>query len=214
MLFAVSILIHSMSFTQTTTPQHVRDSLRKADAFATIDRCFQRIAAEEQKRARQQQILDSVKYFHLDVDVLNTYIFTEVNLVRKAAGKPEFVLFNDDTLTARCKRFANYLVVNNLIGHEGKDYRAENVAGQIADLADDLKFDDRNAMYTHIAKLFVDQWMNSFNHKTILLSTAYSKIIIGTAKKYTSNFYFTLGTMPSGTISPIGWELRSVIRFY
>ncbi len=211
-LFSISIvLVQFTSFTQTSISQQRRDSLDR-EARKSLNIWFQRQDAESNQLRRQQHIQDSIKYFNLDVDVLNKYIFAEVNRVRKSAGVVELTLFHDDTLTVRCERFANYLVVNNLIGHENKDYDAEIVAGRTASLRSDLKYDDKNEMYSNLAKLFVTQWMNSPAHKSLMLSSSYTKMIIGTAKDFVSNFHQTFGS--NVEYSSIGFDLRSVIRLY
>lgn len=155
----------------------------------------------EQKAELRRQ--DSIKYYKLDLKKLNQYVFDELNLVRVANKLPKVSLVTEDSLVTSCNEFAEYLVVNDLIGHGGGYYNGEICYAGFADLYNTLKNNVETDIYKKIASDMIAGWMSSPPHKTIILKNDYTKVIVSTAKddlKQRNNL--------------CGFDLRGVIRFY
>jgi uncharacterized protein YkwD len=156
---------------------------------------------QSQQLYEQQRYADSVKYYKLDIQKLNDYVFAALNDVRVSHGLKTVSRYENAALIDSCDAFANYLVTNDVLGHAGGNYDAEICHSSFAELSSTLKNDNETEIYQKIANDMVDGWMNSAPHKAIILKNDYTKVIVSTAKD----------DYP-GAIC--GFDLRGVIRFY
>ena len=184
-----------------------------------VSRGFQKLCAQKseehhlalQKRYRE----DSVKYYHLDLQKLNDYIFTEINEQRKLAGANPLKEKNDSLLQQDCDEFASHLVVNDLIGHDKNAiYSAEIVAANLITMDSNLKRDNPADVYSESAKEIVQTWLNSPNHKFLMLSADYSECIVSISKKYYHSYNVWSSTGKRMNLRNIGFNLRTIVRFY
>lgn len=156
---------------------------------------------QSQQLYEQQRYADSVKYYKLDIQKLNDYVFAALNDVRVSNGLEKVSRYENAALIDSCDAFANYLVTNDVLGHAGRNYDAEICCAPTADLIIVLKNDNENEIYEKIAAEMLNGWMNSPGHKAEIMTKRYTKVIVSTAKD----------DIPGPTC---GFDLRGVIRFY
>jgi uncharacterized protein YkwD len=169
-----------------------------------FDILYQKFKNDQTQHLNKIRFDDSVKYYKLDINKLNQYVFAELNAVKKLNNLPLVTLQTNDSLVSKCNEFAEYLVINDVLGHAGTGYDAEICQAAIVSLNRDLKNDNESEIYSNLAKSLLDGWMNSEKHKMIILNKSYTKVIVSTAKD-------DLNQSLQGVC---GFDLRGIIRFY
>jgi uncharacterized protein YkwD len=159
--------------------------------------------ANASNQFQQQRYNDSIKYYKLDIEKLNDYVFDALNSVKMTYGLNPVIRYENTALIDSCDAFANYLVTNNLIGHGRGNYNAEICYVGFADMNNTLKNDIEADIYKKIASDMIAGWMSSAPHKAIILKNDYTKVIVSTAKDDLNQIN-----------NLCGFDLRGVIRFY
>ena len=159
---------------------------------------YEQTKANFANQLQSQHDNDSIKYYKLDIEKLNDYVFDALNVVRVSYGLKKFNHYENIALIDSCDSFANYLVTNDLLGH-GTISEICYAGG--AELSSTLKNNIESEIYKKLANDMVDGWMNSTRHKAEIVTKSYTKVIVSTAKD----------DIPGPTC---GFDLRGVIRFY
>lgn len=110
---------------------------------------------------------DSIKYNHLiNSDSIEFYLLQHFNTLRKSHNLKPLTLYANDSAYVKCNQWADYLLANKKIGHNGEAYE---IAVSYLIIKNEYIKHSRD-INKFLAYEFYEDWLNSPSHKLAILN--------------------------------------------
>lgn len=131
---------------------------------------------------------DSIKYNRLiNSDSIEIYLLQHFNVLRKSYNLKPLSLYVNDSAYIKCNQWAEYLLANKKIGHNGDAYE---IAVSYLIIKNEYIKHARD-INKFLAYEFYKSWLNSPNHKSAILNAdkKFMIVCVGSRLNYNAPFF-------------------------